>query len=163
LTNLGNANFGVNNINPNLCTHLIYSFAKLDPTTFKIVPIDPWGDINLNGYLNFTALKSKNPSLKTMISIGGWTDSNDGTQKYSKLVASTTNTATFVTSVMSFLQTYRFDGLDIDWEVPSTPADKAGFAKLSQALRTAFKANYLLSAATGASVTNVDNGNIKKT
>jgi len=79
LANLGNANFGVNNINPNLCTHLIYSFAKLDPNTFDIVP---WGDINPNCYLNLTALKSKNPSLKTIISIGGWADSNDGTQKY---------------------------------------------------------------------------------
>ena len=79
MTNLGNANFGVNNINPNLCTHLIYSFAKLDPNTFDIVP---WGDINLNGYLNLTALKSKNPSFKTMINIGGSADSNDGTQKY---------------------------------------------------------------------------------
>ena len=148
----------MNNINPNLCTHLLYSFAKLDPTTFKIVPTDPYGDITLKGYSNFTALKSKNPSLKTMISIGGWTDSTDGTKKYSKLVANSTNIATFVTSVMSFLPTYGFDGLDVDWEVPSTPADKAGFARLSQALRTAFKSKYLLSAATSAWINDVNNG-----
>jgi len=120
---------------------------------------DSWADISLGGYSNFVALKKQNSNLKTMISIGGWTDSTDGTNKYSKLVASSANIATFVDSVMIFLQTYKFDGLDVDWEYPSTPADKVGFVKLMQALRTAFNSKgYLLSAATTASVSGISAG-----
>lgn len=140
----------------------MYAFAVLDGSTYTIKTFDSWTDISLQGYAKFVGLKTKNPSLKTMISIGGWTDSHDGA-KYSNLVASTTRINTFVNSVMSFLQTYGFDGLDIDWEYPSTAADKAGFARLITALRSAFNSKgYLLSAATPASSSAVDSGILEK-
>ena len=56
----------------------MYAFAILNPTTFQIQIQDTWADISLQGYSNFVALKAQNPNLKTMISIGGWTDSTDG-------------------------------------------------------------------------------------
>jgi chitinase len=135
---------------------LVYAFAVLDATTFNIKVFDPWVDTdptNVNGqmYSKFVALKKQNPSLKTMIAIGGWTDSTDGTAKYSKLVSSTTNINTFVSSVVNFLKLYGFDGLDVDWEYPASAADKAGFVQLLSALRTAFGSTYLLSIAVGAS------------
>ncbi|KZR97519.1 Uncharacterized protein APZ42_007558 [Daphnia magna] len=94
-----------------------------------------------------------------MIAIGGWNDSNDGTGKYSKLVASSTNINTFVNSAVAFLQLYKFDGLDLDWEYPSTAADKVGFANLIVALKNAFLPfGFLLSAAVPASQFTIDAG-----
>jgi chitinase len=135
---------------------LVYAFAVLDASTYNIKVFDPWIDTdttNVNGqmYTKFVALKKQNPSLKTMIAIGGWTDSTDGTAKYSKLVSSTTNINTFVLSVVNFLKLYGFDGLDVDWEYPASTADKAGFVQLLVALRTAFCSTFLLSFAAGAS------------
>lgn len=56
--------------------------------------------------------------IERLISIGGWSDSQDGTGKWSKLVASNAKIARFVDSVMTFLRTHGFDGLDVDWEYP---------------------------------------------
>lgn len=39
--------FDIDHIEPNLCTHLIYSFAGLDNTTFIMKPLDPWLDQKL--------------------------------------------------------------------------------------------------------------------
>ena len=72
----------------------MYAFALMDPNSYKIVQKD--SGVDPEGNRNFVALKKKNPNLKTMISLGGGRDSNDGTNKYSKLVARTTRIATFV-------------------------------------------------------------------
>lgn len=37
--------YDVTNIDPKLCTHIIYSFAGLDNTTFEMKPLDPWLDL----------------------------------------------------------------------------------------------------------------------
>ena len=163
ICHLGAGTYTVSNIDATKCTHLVYAFAVLDASTFNIKVFDPWVDTdptNVNGqmYSKFVALKKQNPSLKTMIAIGGWADSNDGTAKYSKLVSSTTNINTFVSSVVSFLKLYGFDGLDVDWEYPACAADKAGFVQLLSALRTAFCSTYLLSIAVGASSAIADAG-----
>lgn len=150
----------MDNIDPSLCTHFVYAFAVLDGRSFALKVYDSWGDIDLRGYSKFIGLKTQNPSLKMMISLGGWTDSTDGSKKYSKLVSSSNNIANFVTSVIAFLQKYGFDGLDIDWEYPSTPADKAGLSQLLKALRTAFgPRGYLLSIAVPANPKTSRNGN----
>jgi chitinase len=138
----------------------MYAFAVLDATTYNINVFDPWADISLNGYSNFVAMKSKNRNLKAMISLGGWNDSNDGTGKYSKLVASSTNIAAFVNYATAFLAKYSFDGLDIDWEYPLTAADQAGYSNLITALRTAFNTKgYLLSAAVSCNPSTINTGN----
>jgi chitinase len=149
----------VDNIDPKLCTHMMYAFAVLNGTTNKIQIFDTWADIDNFGYQKFVALKNQNPKLKVMISLGGASDSNDGTGKYSRLVSSTTNINTFVSSAVSFLQQYKFDGIDLDWEVPSTPADKTGFKNWIIALRNAFQPlGYLLSAAVPVSAATIDAG-----
>lgn len=155
----GAGQFSVSNINPNLCTHYMYAFAILDGSTYNIVTVDSWADISLKGYANFVAMKSKNPNMKTMISLGGWTDSTDGTRKYSRLVSNSANIAAFVKNALNFLATYKFDGLDIDWEFPSSAADKAGYSALLTALRTAFNPyGYILSAAVASGSATIDNG-----
>lgn len=156
----GSGQYTVDNINPNLCTHMMYAFATLNGTSYQIQIFDYWADISNNGYQKFVALKTQNPKLKVMISLGGWTDSNDGSGKYSKLVSSTANINTFVSSAVTFLQQYKFDGLDLDWEAPSTSSDKTGFKNWIVALRNAFQPlGFLLSAAVPATAASIDAGN----
>ena len=73
--------FGPRDIDPEMCTHLIYSFAGLDNQTLEIVSLDPFADIEQGGYRDVVALKEKNPKLKVMLAVGGWVE---GVEKYSK-------------------------------------------------------------------------------
>ena len=42
------ASFGIDDVDPNLCTHLIYAFAGLDAATNRIKPLDPFTDLTDN-------------------------------------------------------------------------------------------------------------------
>lgn len=116
-------------------------------------------DIESKGYEKFNAMKSSNGALKTMIAIGGWTDSES--DKYSQMVADPSKIRAFITSVLDFLGKYKFDGLDLDWEYPyKVDTDKAGFANLLKAFRTAFQPyGYLLSSAVSPNQTITELGN----
>ncbi len=155
LSYIGNGKFTVDDIDSSLCTHYIYAFAVLNDVLWEIKVFDQRVDIELGGYSKFNAMKLKNPELKTMIAIGGWTDSiveGTGPGKYSQLVSDPGLIKRFVTSASKFLQTHGFDGLDLDWEYPGDyPNDKKGFTDLCKALRTEFDSKgYLLSAAVAA-------------
>ncbi|KAL2821416.1 glycoside hydrolase superfamily [Aspergillus cavernicola] len=56
-------------------THLNFAFAFFHPTTFQIMPMSANDQVL---YPQFTGLKSKKPSLKTWIAVGGWSF-NDAT------------------------------------------------------------------------------------
>ena len=91
----GKGNFKVENIDVNLCTHLVYAFAVLNTQSFKLKVFDDWLDNNLKNYEKFVALKKKNPKLKTMIAIGGWTDSQNNAASYKKMFRSKSLMKTF--------------------------------------------------------------------
>ena len=63
--------FTPEDIDPSLCTHLIYSFAGLDSENDTIKPLDPWMDLEegygLQGYRKATDLKYAYPHLKVSI------------------------------------------------------------------------------------------------
>lgn len=69
----GPAKFTPENINPFLCTHIIYAFAGLS-SKFELKPFDSYNDITQGGYRKFTALKEHNKQLKTLIAVGGWNE-----------------------------------------------------------------------------------------
>lgn len=112
--------FGVENINTTLCTHYIYAFATLDPITYQISAADVQRDVANGGYAKFVGLKSKNPSAKFLLAIGG---ASDDTEKYSKMANDAKKRANFINTVVPFLKKYGFDGLELDWEFPGQ-ADK---------------------------------------
>jgi chitinase len=75
-------------------------------------------DLDVQLYSRFTGLKTANPGLETWISIGGWS-MNDPDQPtattFSDLAASSSAQGSFFKSLVTFMGTYGFDGVDIDW------------------------------------------------
>uniref|UniRef100_A0A1B6FKC7 GH18 domain-containing protein n=1 Tax=Cuerna arida TaxID=1464854 RepID=A0A1B6FKC7_9HEMI len=156
----GHAKFSAGNINPSLCTHILYAFASLDDATLTIIPSDNNADVTNGLYASVTALKKR--GLKVLISIGGWISSKE--EKWRRLIRNVNTHSNFITSVLNFLKKYNFDGLDVDYEYPGCPqgnrltgqtSDSKSFNKLMSSLRTALGKKYLLTVATAAGKSNI--------
>ncbi|XP_017779062.1 PREDICTED: acidic mammalian chitinase-like [Nicrophorus vespilloides] len=140
--------YNISHIDPNLCTHLIYTFSGLN-VDGKIDSLDPNYDVTKGGYQYFNSLKQINPCLKTLLAIGGW---NDGSRKYSVMASSEDSRKVFIESALRYIVTYNFDGLDIDWEYPANRGgiaeDKENFSLLVKEMKERFsKWNLLLTIA----------------
>jgi chitinase len=100
-------------------------------------------------YPRFTNLKSYSPGMKVFISVGGW---DAGGAIWSDMVSTEDNRATFIKSAVSFMRTYGFDGIDLDWEYPSASdrggvaADKENLVTFLMELKTACGSKYGISA-----------------
>ncbi|XP_072336012.1 acidic mammalian chitinase-like [Scyliorhinus torazame] len=159
----GDCKFLPEDINPKLCTHLIYAFAVIG-NDHKIVA-QQMEDEDL--YVSFNDLKKRNPNLQTLLSIGGW---NFGTEKFTAMVSSKESRLTFINSAIVFLRKKNFDGLDLHWEYPafnrSPHQDKQRFTFLVQETLEEFKKEsnqstrprLLLSAAVASGIRNIQAG-----
>ncbi|MFI5528372.1 glycosyl hydrolase family 18 protein [Kitasatospora sp. NPDC051853] len=146
---------------------------------------DAWGQPIAGNFNQLKKLKAKNPNLKVLISIGGWTYSKyfsdaaatDASRK--KLVSSCIDM--FIKGNLPVDAGYGgagsaagiFDGIDIDWEYPGggghlgnheSPADKQNFTLLLKEFReqldaqgAADKKTYGLAAAVGAGQDKIKN------
>ncbi|PBC28790.1 Endochitinase [Apis cerana cerana] len=149
----GLGKFEPTDIDPTLCTHMIYTFVGI-ASDGNIRILDSWMDLpnGKDGYGKFTRLRQLSPNTKALIAIGGW---NEGSYKYSEVVANPEIRIRFVRNVVAFLKKYNFDGFDVDWEYPNQrggkQADKENFVALLKELRQEFnKHNYILSIAVAA-------------
>lgn len=64
--------------------------------------------------------KKRDHSLKVFVAFGGWTFNDPGptAKVFTNLANSDENMDKFFRSLISFMTTYDFDGVDIDWEYP---------------------------------------------
>ncbi len=107
----GDAKFMPENIDANLCTHIVFSFAKVIDDSLQ--PYE-WNDESTGWskglYERSVALKEINPELKVMLAVGGW---NHGSGPFSKMANDDTKRANFVRNTVSYLLKHKFDGLDL--------------------------------------------------
>ncbi|XP_017962072.1 chitinase-3-like protein 1 [Drosophila navojoa] len=149
--------FGVEDIDPFLCTHLVYAFLGIQESG-ELRVIDPYLDLEDNGGLGnikkFNALKLKNPTLKTLVAVGGW---NEGSKRFSIVANDPEKRSRFVEQVVQFIQRHGFDGLDLDWEYPgqrhnlNENNDRENYVALLKELKAGLNPfGYILSAAVGS-------------
>lgn len=70
--------------------------------------------------------------VKVGIAIGGWNDGDDSA--FEKLAASSESRQRFVRETMNLVETYKLDGVDMDWEYPDTGESSKHFLSLMQEL-----------------------------
>jgi len=158
----GAGKYDVEQIDPNLCTHIVFGFAGLHKSEYTIYSLDPWNELDDNwgkgAFKRFCKLKEQNPELKAILAIGGW---NEKSKQYSEMAESAAHRKTFIDSVIAFLPKFGFDGLDLDWEYPTLrgggPNDKENFAILIKEMVPAMKAaGLIVTAAVGAGFDKID-------
>ncbi len=136
-------------------THINYAFANIKD---GLMVEGYAGDAENYKILN--SLKERNPKLKILVSVGGWTWSGG----FSDMALTPQSRKLFIDSAVAFLERHRLDGLDVDWEYPGQKGlnntnrheDKVNctalLAEARAALDKAGKAagkRYLLTMATG--------------
>lgn len=151
--------FFPHNINTSLCTHIVSTYATLDPVEYVIREANLDNvkqNLTNSDYSALSRLKRNEAGLKIIIAIGGWQDCREdekSRQKYSLLVADASKRAKFIESVVNFLQSYNFDGLTFEWFDPTyvkytseMAADKENYVTLLRELKDKFNGKYELMA-----------------
>uniref|UniRef100_A0A8D2KZV3 GH18 domain-containing protein n=1 Tax=Varanus komodoensis TaxID=61221 RepID=A0A8D2KZV3_VARKO len=122
------ATFTPANVDPSLCTHLIYAFADLKDN--QLTTKEPNDEIL---YRQLNDLKDRNNALLTLLAVGGGIFENT---KFTIMVSSPENRRKFIRTTKHFLRLHKFDGLELDWEYPGfrgrAPEEKHQFTILIQ-------------------------------
>uniref|UniRef100_A0A093XDC7 chitinase n=1 Tax=Talaromyces marneffei PM1 TaxID=1077442 RepID=A0A093XDC7_TALMA len=122
-------------------THINFAFAFFDPQTFSISPMSSEA---ADLYRSFTGLKAKKQNYRHGFHPNTRT-------AFSDMVSNAANRRAFIGSLQNFMQTYGFNGVDIDWEYPAASdrggvlVDTANFAELVAEMRSTWGTSYGIS------------------
>jgi chitinase len=121
----------VSGIDSTLFTHLFCAFADLNPTTYKVTI----SSSNLPQFSTFTqTVQQKNPSVKTLLSIGG---GNSSPLSFASMASQSSSRKSFIDSSIQLARNYSFHGLDLDWEYPSLATEMTNLGLLLTEWRAA--------------------------
>lgn len=125
-------------------TNINYAFGSVNET-FDGVDIS-----NPERLKDIVTLKRENPNLEVQLSIGGWRSG-----RFSEMAANQELRKSFAEDCRRIVEEYGLDGVDIDWEYPtssaagisSSPDDTENFTLLMKDLRSALPEGALLTLA----------------
>ncbi len=127
----------------NRLTHIMAAFANVAAEGNLIFPVS----IDFNA---LNALKMQNPSLKILLSVGGW----EWSERFTAVANNATKRAAFAASCKARVKEFNLDGIDLDWEWPGggntvpNANDRNNFTALVHETRLALNS---LTATTGKS------------
>jgi len=138
---------------PKYVTHINYAFGHVSQS-FDGIRID-----NERRLKQLTELKRQSPALKILISIGGW-----GSGRFSEMAGLEANRQKFAEDCLRVIKEFNLDGIDIDWEYPtsgmakisSSPEDTQNYTLLMGAIRKKIGAKKLLTLASVADAKYID-------
>lgn len=138
---------------PTYLTHINYAFGHVNDS-FDGVRID-----NEERLKQIVALKTQKPSLKILLSIGGW-----GSGRFSEMAADDNHRKSFTEDCARVVEEFGLDGIDIDWEYPTadmagisaSPDDTKNYTLLMRDIRQAIGKDKLLTQATAAGAKYID-------
>lgn len=121
-------------LDANMFTHLIYAFGEFNGANDGVVIKHPE---KLQAMVD---LKKENPDLKVMLGIAG--EKREG---FSEMARDKKKRKAFVKDVKNVIDSYGLDGVDLDWEFPTTtngghtatPQDDKNYVTLVKDLRKA--------------------------
>ena len=152
-------------LNLKYITHIFYAFAwsKEDGTIYLS---DEHADVEMDvdggkGCLNsLRTIKVHHPQIKTLLSVGG---GGKGSVPLPTVAGSAEARARFAWTAKEMLEVYELDGIDVDWEHPSSVQQGADYVKLLAALREELPAStYLLTSALPAGEWVLKNINLRQ-
>ena len=150
---------------PDYVTHINYAFGHVNETfNGIIINAPPRGDNTgrpsyEDRLRSIVELKKQKPSLKILLSIGGW-----GSGRFSEMAATETTRLAFAADCQRVVKEFNLDGIDMDWEYPtdggagisSSPADLENFTLLMRDIRRAIGKDKLLTFASVSDAKFVD-------
>lgn len=117
-------------------THINYAFVNIKDNKAFLQNLKK----DSTNFARLNTLKQQNPALKILISIGGWSWS----ENFSDAVLTDELRKGFAASAVDIIRKYKLDGVDIDWEYPGMlgeegnvyrAADKQNFTLMFEAIR----------------------------
>ncbi|MBU3813959.1 MAG: ThuA domain-containing protein [Candidatus Bacteroides intestinipullorum] len=138
---------------PACMTHINYAFGHVNDT-FDGVRVD-----NEERLRAIVALKKQNPDLHVLLSVGGW-----GSGHFSEMAADEIHRKAFSRACKQLVDDFGLDGIDIDWEYPTSdaagisasPDDRENFTRLMADLREALGSGKELTLAASAGAEYID-------
>ncbi|KAG7942623.1 hypothetical protein I3843_16G112800 [Carya illinoinensis] len=128
-------NFPLSDINSALFTHLFCAFAGINPSSYEL-------SISSDDEKYFPVfsdtVKQRNPSITTLLSIGGGGNASlSSSEIFSLMVNSSVHRKSFVDSSIKIARLYGFQGLDLNWISPGTSSDVINMGNLFEEWRVA--------------------------
>lgn len=133
-----------------LMTHIDYAFGHVNET---------FNGIRISRPERLEAIVAAKGDVKVCLSIGGW-----GSGRFSEMAATEAGRKAFALDCARVIRQYNLDGIDLDWEYPtssaagisSSPEDTENFTLLMKEIRSAIGPDMLLTLASAASAKFID-------
>ena len=133
-----------------LMTHINYAFGHVNKT---------FNGVRIQRPERLREIAAAKGDVKVCLSVGGW-----GSGRFSEMAADEACRKSFVDSCLAIVEEFGLDGIDIDWEYPtssaagisSSPEDTDNFTLLMRDLRATLGKDRILTLATAASARYID-------